>query len=118
MTGTDDDDDDEEFNRMLHEYRTLTPEQQNLLVRSVIRRAKVYRARAIRELFRSLVDWFRRRAAIARLQRLDDRMLKDIGLYRGDIEAAVRGADRGPLSTRKSATVPACGLRPSARRAA
>ena len=35
--------------------------------------------------------WRKRRAAIDELAALDDRLLKDIGLYRGEIEAAVDG---------------------------
>jgi uncharacterized protein YjiS (DUF1127 family) len=36
-------------------------------------------------------EWRKRRAAIDELAALDDRWLKDIGLYRGEIEAAVDG---------------------------
>jgi uncharacterized protein YjiS (DUF1127 family) len=92
MTGQQDE--DQELDRMVRNYHSLSPEQQDVMIRRVIRRARVQRAETIRNLFRSLIDWFRRRAAVTRLQRMDDRMLKDIGLYRGEIEAAVRGEHR------------------------
>jgi len=87
---------DEEFEFLLRNAGNLTPEQRNVLVHRVIARARAYRAEAIRDLFRWLVGWFRRRAAIAELRRLDERMLKDIGISRGDIETAVRGSERSP----------------------
>jgi uncharacterized protein YjiS (DUF1127 family) len=62
-------------------------------VRRAIERARTQRAEFIRALFRAPLAWLRRRAAIARLQRLDDRMLKDIGLHRSEIDAAVGGCD-------------------------
>ncbi|MFO1132865.1 MAG: DUF1127 domain-containing protein [Hyphomicrobiales bacterium] len=36
----------------------------------------------------ALRDHFRQRRAVARLSRLDARMLKDIGLYRGDLDTS------------------------------
>jgi uncharacterized protein YjiS (DUF1127 family) len=38
-----------------------------------------------------IVRYFVRRAAIASLREVDDRALRDIGLARGEIEAAVHG---------------------------
>ena len=93
---------DKELDLMLRCYRMLTPVQRAELNRRVIERARAYRAEAIKSLFRRLFGWFRRRAATARLHALDDRTLKDIGLYRGDIESAVRGPDR-PSERRKAA---------------
>jgi uncharacterized protein YjiS (DUF1127 family) len=93
MTRNDEDMDQEEFERLLGCHRTLSPEQHEVLVRRAIARAKAYRAETIRALFRRLAGWMRRRTAIARLQSLDDRMLKDMGLYRSEIEAAVRGEE-------------------------
>ena len=65
----------------------------------MIGRARAYRAQAIRDLFSRLFGWIRRRAAVARLQPLDDRMLKDIGIYRGEIETAVRGSGAAGRAT-------------------
>jgi uncharacterized protein YjiS (DUF1127 family) len=87
-------DKDDEFDKLLRNYRMLTPTQRDLLTQRIIERAQADRAEAIRDVFRRLFGWFRRRAAVARLRALDDRMLKDIGIYRSEIEAAVRGPDR------------------------
>ena len=87
---------DDEFDMLLRHHRTLTPEQHDLLVRRAVERAKAYRAEAIRSLFRRLFGWIRRRAAVARLQALDDRTLKDIGINRCEIEAIVRDPERPP----------------------
>jgi uncharacterized protein YjiS (DUF1127 family) len=106
MTDTDD-----ELSQLLRDYRVLTPEQRDRLVRRVIERAKSERAAAIRNLFRRLWDWMKRRAAIAELQKYDDRMLRDIGIHRSEIEAAVtrsRGATGETL-----ATLASCSARPA-----
>jgi len=50
-----------------------------------------------------LAEARRRRRAIRAMQRLDDRMLADIGVSRSGIEAAVRDGDRkAPLRARLS----------------
>lgn len=53
---------------------------------------------------RQLINWLaaalacrERRAALFALRQWDDRELKDIGLYRGQIEEAVNGASRRRL---------------------
>lgn len=71
-----------------------------------IERAGMERARAIRALFsgagrvaaralRDIALWRRRRATLRELQGLDDRMLKDIGLYRGEIWSAADAVAHG-----------------------
>jgi len=70
-------------------YRRLTPAQYTRLQERVIERAKDLRAEHLRNLFSQLLSWRRRRTAIAELNALDDAMLKDIGLHRSGIEAAV-----------------------------
>ena len=82
---------DDELDLLLRNHRILTPAQHADMTRRAIARAHAYRTEAFRDLFRRLFGWIRRRAAVAQLQALDDRALKDIGLYRGDIETAVRG---------------------------
>jgi uncharacterized protein YjiS (DUF1127 family) len=89
-------DKDRELDMQLRCYRMLTPMQRADVNRRVIERARACRAEAIKNLFRRHLAWFRRRAAAARLRALDDRMLKDIGLNRGDIEQAVRGPEPTP----------------------
>jgi uncharacterized protein YjiS (DUF1127 family) len=62
--------------------------------------------RYVRRLFhawaRDIAHYFARRAALKRLHELNDRELQDIGLARGEIDAAVYGfvsrGDRGRLS--------------------
>jgi uncharacterized protein YjiS (DUF1127 family) len=54
----------------------------------------------VRRLFlawaRDIADYFDRRAALKRLRELNDRELRDIGLARSQIEAAVYGFMTGP----------------------
>jgi uncharacterized protein YjiS (DUF1127 family) len=56
--------------------------------------------RYVRRLFhvwaRDIAHYFGRRAARKRLHELNDRELRDIGLSRGEIEAAVYGFISGP----------------------
>lgn len=47
----------------------------------------------LRQWSRSVVRKWRRRKLIAALEALDDRLLRDIGIYRGDIKRRVDGFD-------------------------
>ena len=58
----------------------------------VVTRAKALRAEFLRELWRQIACWYQRRVALAQLRALDDAALKDIGLHRSEIEAAVVNA--------------------------
>jgi uncharacterized protein YjiS (DUF1127 family) len=86
--------DNDEFDSWRYDRHALTPDERDALMRRAIARAKACRAEMIRNAVRRVCAWFRQRAAIARLRRLDDRMLKDMGIYRSEIEAAVRGSER------------------------
>jgi len=87
----------------------MTPEQQLRMQRLIIAQARIARARALRELLRRPLQslwhtacllWGAAAKALARrraereLRALDDRSLRDIGLGRSEIEAAVRGGRR------------------------
>jgi uncharacterized protein YjiS (DUF1127 family) len=106
--------DEPDLQRLLGNYQMLDPEQQDLVRQRVMHEARRMRAEALRDLWRRLWAWACRRAAVARLHALDDRMLKDIGLDRSGIEAAVRGQD----SRRGMDRAPGGPCRPGGRRAA
>ena len=92
------------------EWRRLTPEQRLRFTRLIVAQARVARARAIHDLlrlplglarraaaavaagWRAGARWRQRRQAIRELGALDDRTLRDLGLGRSEIEAAVDGA--------------------------
>ena len=61
------------------------------LIRFAMRRGSMDRpARSTNALARRFLDWRMRRATRIVLNALDDRMLADIGLSRGDIDTALR----------------------------
>ena len=67
---------------------------------TTVRPAATKRAGAILRIFdacwKGIERYFVRRAAIARLREHDDHALRDIGLERSEIEAAVRGVMTAP----------------------
>lgn len=74
---------------LMENYRRLDPAGK-LFAREVVLQARRTRGEFLHTLFRGLLSWYWQRAAIAQLQGLDDQALKDIGLHRSGIEAAVR----------------------------
>jgi uncharacterized protein YjiS (DUF1127 family) len=76
-------------------YRRLTPAGYSLLQCTAIKRAKDLRGEFLRGLWRQIRSWHQRRAALGQLRALDDAALKDIGLHRSGIEAAVLGPRPG-----------------------
>jgi uncharacterized protein YjiS (DUF1127 family) len=71
---------------------------------TIVRPAVTKKARAFARLFSAHLDriahYFVCRAAIASLGELDDRALRDIGIARSQIEAAVRGFMTAPDQAR------------------
>jgi uncharacterized protein YjiS (DUF1127 family) len=77
------------FEYLITNYRRLRPAGHSLLLRLIAERAHALRAEYLRGVWRRFRAWQRRKAAIAQLRSLDDSALKDIGLHRSGIEAAV-----------------------------
>jgi uncharacterized protein YjiS (DUF1127 family) len=75
---------------IMENYRRLDPAGKLFAREVVLQRARYARSEFLHDLFRSLLSWYWQRAAIAQLEALDDQALKDIGLHRSGIEAAVR----------------------------
>jgi uncharacterized protein YjiS (DUF1127 family) len=82
-------------------YRRLTPAGHSLLQRLAVGRAKDLRAGFLRGLWRLVLSWRQRRVALAQLRALDDAALKDIGLHRSGIEAAVLSPRSGTAAARR-----------------
>ncbi len=80
------------------QFRPRSPAGQALLPQATIeQQVKMLRAAYFRGLWRQLVAWYRAREAVAQLRSLDDAALKDIGLHRSGIEAAVGQEPSKPL---------------------
>ena len=79
----------DELEYLVLNYRRLSPAGHCMLRRRAAARAKALRRDWLYGLWRQFVAWQEQRSAIAQLRTLDDAALKDIGLHRSGIEAAV-----------------------------
>ena len=86
---------DHDLQSLIPDYRRLTPAGFGLLQRLAVERAKNLRAEFLRGFWRQIWSWRQHRGALAQLRALDDAALKDIGLHRSGIEAAVLDARPG-----------------------
>ena len=113
---------EDDFNFSGRDWRDLSPQQWTEARREIVCRAHSLRSQAARKLavfiFESFVDALRfvrdcyanlknaqiERAAIARLQSLDDHALSDIGIRRSEIESIVNA--KGCDATRRRSNCP------------
>jgi uncharacterized protein YjiS (DUF1127 family) len=96
-----------------HEVEFFDPNDRGLsgqaqLGRSIVEQAKTLRAAFLHELWRQIRSWHRRRTGLAQLRALDDAALKDIGLHRSGIEAAVSGREAVTAPPQKKQVSPGC----------
>ena len=84
-------------------YRQRSPADHDRVRHLVGERAKALRIEFLRELWRQFVQWQERRSALSQLRSLDDAALKDIGLHRSGIEAAVDRASVKPAPRNRPA---------------
>lgn len=100
--------------------RRLSPGQWDSLKSDTIARAREARSQVLRDflawlaqragaLVRQTSDaysaWRNRRAAIRELQGLDNRMLRDMGIGRSEIEWLVAGGEEGPAAQSRAVAV-------------
>jgi uncharacterized protein YjiS (DUF1127 family) len=93
----------ESLQPLVLDHRQLTPADYSRMRQLVTVRAKMLRTEFLRELWRQITSWHQRRTALAQLAALDDTALKDIGLHRSGIEAAVVKAATRPAPQKKRA---------------
>jgi len=131
--------DNDELYFLRFEHRPLTPDQWQRLERYALWRAQVERGKTLRRAFAGIaaagravgraarrlvggslsayVNWRVRRAAVSEISGLDDRVLKDIGVHRSEIESLVYDRDARPAADERIATplLPTPSIRPLAR---
>jgi uncharacterized protein YjiS (DUF1127 family) len=76
------------------DYRALAARERAKAMRELASAAAGGLRRVSRSVVGALARWHKRRATIAELSALDDRMLKDIGVSRGNIPALADGLMR------------------------
>ena len=79
------------------QFRPRTPAGQGFPAQTIGQQVKILRAAYFQGLWRQLLAWYQAREAVAHLRSLDDAALKDIGLHRSGIEAAVAQEPSKPL---------------------
>ncbi len=79
------------------QFRPRTRAGQGFPAQTIRQQVNILRAAYFRDLWRQLVAWYQAREAVAQLRSLDDAALKDIGLHRSGIEAAVSKVPAKPV---------------------